>query len=68
MKKLKLMALIIVAAMITGCEKESLLVQPECETITAISTVNGATTLTLKSGKKVTAPSRKSVGEQYCYN
>lgn len=68
MKKQKLTALIIVAAMITGCEKDVNLVQPECEIITAINTANGTTTLTLQSGKKVTAPSRKSVGEKYCYN
>lgn len=68
MKKLKLMALIIIAAMISGCEKETLLVKPECETITNVLSVNGETTLTLQSGKKVTAPSRKNVGEKYCYN
>jgi len=68
MKKLKLMALIIIVAMVTGCEKETMLVQPTCETITAVSTANGQTTLTLTSGNKVTAPSRKNVGEKYCYN
>jgi len=68
MKKLKLMALIIIVAMVTGCEKETDLVQPNCETITNIVTNGGVTTLTLASGKRVTAPSRKSVGEKYCYN
>jgi len=68
MKKLKLIALIIIVAMVSACEKETLLVQPDCETITAVNTINGETTLTLTSGKIVTAPTRKNVGEKYCYN
>ena len=68
MKKLKLIALITIVAMVSGCEKETLLVQPDCETITAVNTIDGQTIITLQSGKKVTAPTRKNIGEKYCYN
>jgi len=68
MKKLKIISLLVVAAMITGCEKETLMAQANCETITNVLSVDGQTTLTLASGKKVTAPTRKNVGEKYCYN